>query len=63
MVSNRTGGLSVYARALNLIEQKQIDVGSLITHRYKTLADVESALSGETDSHDYVKGVVVLDSQ
>jgi L-iditol 2-dehydrogenase len=57
------GRPSVYARALNLIEQKQIDVGSLITHRYKTLAGVESALSGASDSHDYVKGVVVLDPQ
>jgi L-iditol 2-dehydrogenase len=54
------GRPSVYARALSLIEQKQIDAGSLITHRYKTLADVETALASEIHSPDYVKGVVVL---
>lgn len=54
------GRPSVYARALSLIERKQIDVGPLITHRYKSLGEVESALSRESHSSDYVKGVVVL---
>jgi L-iditol 2-dehydrogenase len=54
------GRPSVYGRALSLIEQQQIDAGSLITHRYKTLADVETALASEIHSADYVKGVVVL---
>jgi L-iditol 2-dehydrogenase len=54
------GRPSVYTRALNLIEQKQIDVGPLITHRYRSLADVETALGSEMRSPGYVKGVVVL---
>lgn len=49
-----------YVRALSLIEQGQIDVAPLITHRYKTLGEVETALSVEIHSADYVKGVVVL---
>lgn len=54
------GRPSVYTRALNLIEQKQIDVEPLITHRYKSLGEVEAALTREVRSADYVKGVVVL---
>ena len=54
------GRPSVYTRALNLIERKQIDVGPLITHQYKSLADVETALGSEIHSPNYVKGVVVL---
>ena len=54
------GRPSVYVRALKLIEQKQIDVGPLITHRYKSLAGVETALGSEMRSPGYVKGVVVL---
>jgi threonine dehydrogenase-like Zn-dependent dehydrogenase len=57
------GRPSVYARSLNLIEQKQIDVEPLITHRYKSLGEVEPALSREIRSPDYVKGVVVFDSK
>jgi L-iditol 2-dehydrogenase len=56
------GRPSVYARSLNLIERKQIDVEPLITHRYKSLDEVETALSREVRSADYVKGVVVFDS-
>jgi len=54
------GRPSVYARSLSLIEEKRIDVGPLITHRYESLGDVEIALSSEIRSADYVKGVVVL---
>ena len=54
------GRPSVYTRALNLIEQKQIDVGALITHRYTSFEDVEKALSADIHGRDYVKGVVVL---
>ena len=50
----------VYTRALNLIEQKRIDIAPLITHRYTSFADVEKALSSEIHTDDYVKGVVVL---
>lgn len=50
----------VYRRALSLIERQQIDVQPLITHRYHSLAGVETALGGEIRSKDYVKGVVVL---
>ena len=54
------GRPSVYARSLSLIERKKIDVGPLITHQYTSLAGVETALSSEIRSPDYVKGVVVL---
>lgn len=54
------GRPAVYARALNLIERKQILVEPLITHRYGSLADVEKALASEIHAKDYVKGVVVL---
>ena len=54
------GRPAVYARALSLIERKQIEVGPLITHRYKTLAQVETALASDIHAPGYVKGVVVL---
>jgi L-iditol 2-dehydrogenase len=56
----RDGRPSVYKRALNLIEQKQIDVGSMITHKYESLEAVENALANDMHKADYVKGVVVL---
>ncbi|HEX6285057.1 MAG TPA: zinc-binding dehydrogenase, partial [Pyrinomonadaceae bacterium] len=54
------GRPSTYARALNLIEQKQINVEPLITHRYGSLDEVETALSRESRLPGFVKGVVVL---
>jgi L-iditol 2-dehydrogenase len=54
------GRPAVYRRALHLIEQKQIDIAPLITHRYTSFADVEQALSSDIHTSDYVKGVVVL---
>jgi len=54
------GRPSVYARALHLIEQDQIDAASLITHEYKSLNDVQQALSIDMHGNDYVKGVVLI---
>src|SRR4029453_13173272 len=54
------GRPSAYTRSLRLIEGKQIDIEPLITHRYTSFADVETALSRDIHSQDYVKGVVVL---
>jgi L-iditol 2-dehydrogenase len=54
------GRPSVYARALNSIQQNQIDVSTLITHEYKSLDDVQVALSTDIHGADYVKGVVIL---
>ena len=54
------GRPAVYTRALNLIEQKRIDIAPLITHRYTSFGDVEKALSSDIHTDDYVKGVVVL---
>src|ERR1043165_5010474 len=54
------GRPAVYMRALNLIEQKWIDIAPLITHRYRSFADVEKALSSDIHTADYVKGVVIL---
>jgi len=54
------GRPSVYARALRLIEQEQINVSALITHEYNSLDDVQNALSRDMYSDDYVKGVVTF---
>ncbi len=54
------GRPSVYTRALKLIEEGQIDIASLITHRYPSFADVEKALSIDIHAADYIKGVVNL---
>ena len=58
----KDGRPTVYTRALNLIEQNQIDIAPLITHRYTKFEDVEQALSNDIHGSDYVKGVVVLGS-
>jgi L-iditol 2-dehydrogenase len=49
-----------YERALRLIEEGTIDVGSLISHRYSSLESVPDAFAGDHRLPDYVKGVVVL---
>ncbi len=54
------GRPSTYLRALNLIEQGEIDVASIITHRYTSLGAVQDALANDIHARDYVKGVVVL---
>lgn len=54
------GRPSVYGRALSLIEQRRVDVASIITHRYTSLAAVQSALANDIHAPDYVKGVVAL---
>jgi threonine dehydrogenase-like Zn-dependent dehydrogenase len=54
------GRPSVYARSLSLIERNQISVAPLITHRYRSLEEVETALSQGMRAPGYVKGVVVL---
>jgi threonine dehydrogenase-like Zn-dependent dehydrogenase len=54
------GRPSVYKRALKLIEEKQIEIEPMITHRYTRFEDVEKALSTEIHAKDYIKGVVVL---
>jgi threonine dehydrogenase-like Zn-dependent dehydrogenase len=54
------GRPAVYARSLSLIERNQISVAPLITHRYRSLEEVETALSQGMRAPGYVKGVVVL---
>jgi len=54
------GRPSVYVRALDLIEQKKVDVSCLITHRYPTLEGVQSALADDIHAPDYIKGIVAL---
>ena len=54
------GRPSVYARALGLIEQRQIAVTPLITHRYTSLESLQNALANDIHAADYVKGVVVF---
>jgi L-iditol 2-dehydrogenase len=54
------GRPSVYVRALRLIESGRIEVGSLITHRYRSLESVPDAFAGDHGLAEYVKGVVLL---
>lgn len=54
------GRPTVYARALQLLEQKTIHVASLITHEYKSLDAVTRALAQDMKEEEYVKGVVVV---
>jgi L-iditol 2-dehydrogenase len=54
------GRPTAYTRALRLIEQKEIDVKSFITHRYNSLGEVENALANDMNEEGYVKGVVVV---
>ena len=49
-----------YKNALNLVEANKIDVQRLVTHEYRSLEQVEGALSGGMRADDYVKGVVTL---
>jgi L-iditol 2-dehydrogenase len=54
------GRPSTYVRALRLIEQGQVDVAAMITHRYTSLDAVTRVFAGEHRAPDYVKGVVTL---
>ena len=54
------GRPSAYLRALNLIEQKRIEVAPLITHRYTSLESVQTALASDIHTPGYIKGVVTL---
>jgi len=54
------GRPSAYLRALNLIEEKRIEVTPLITHRYTSLKSVQTALASDIHTPGYIKGVVTL---
>jgi threonine dehydrogenase-like Zn-dependent dehydrogenase len=53
------GRPTVYVSALRLIEAGRIEVGPLITHRYRSLESVPNAFAGDHRSPEYVKGVVL----
>ena len=55
------GRPTVYRHALKLIEEKRINVRSMIRHRYESLNDIQTALSKDMQTPGYVKGVVVLE--
>ena len=57
---DQDGRPSVYRRSLNLIEQRQIEVASVITHRYTSLDAVQDALIKDIYAPGYIKGVVSL---
>ena len=57
---DQDGRPSVYRRSLNLIEQRQIEVASLITHHYTSLDAVQEALLKDIYTPGYIKGVVTL---
>ncbi len=54
------GRPSTYMRALRLIEAGQVDVASLITHRYPSPDAVARAFTGDHGTPEYVKGVVTF---
>jgi L-iditol 2-dehydrogenase len=54
------GRPSVYVKGLRLIESGKIEVAPLITHRYKSLEEVQGALSTGMAAPNFVKGVVDL---
>jgi L-iditol 2-dehydrogenase len=54
------GRPSVYVRALSLIEERRIEVASLITHRYTSLEAVQGALANDIHAPGYIKGVVSI---
>ena len=49
-----------YSQALRALEEKHIDVSSLITHRYHSLETVPQAFINDHKLSDYIKGLVVL---
>ena len=53
------GRPTCYTRSLSLIEDKTIDVASIITHRYTSLEEVQGALGKDMSSPRYLKGVVI----
>lgn len=55
------GRPSTYRKALSLIEAKQIDIASWVTHRYQSLEAVPQAFALDHQASDYIKGVVVLE--
>mgnify|MGYP006295752897 CR=1 FL=1 len=57
---NPQGRSLTYARSLGAIEEEQVNVASLITHRYKSLETVPQAFTSDSKSSDYIKGVVLL---
>jgi threonine dehydrogenase-like Zn-dependent dehydrogenase len=56
----KDGRPSVYTKGLRLIEKGDIEVAPFITHRYKSLDEVQGALSSGMAAANYVKGVVQL---
>ena len=54
------GRPSVYSQSLSLIEERKVDVASIITHRYTSLEAVQGALEKDMRTPHYLKGVVVL---
>ena len=57
------GRPTTYVRALQLLESGTIEVGPMITHRYRSLEEVPAAFSGQHRQPGYVKGVVTLTSR
>jgi L-iditol 2-dehydrogenase len=54
------GRPSAYRRALYLIERGEVEVAPFITHRYRSLEDVQGAFADDFRAPEYTKGVVEL---
>ena len=50
-------GPEIYRRALRLIEDRNIDVACLASHRYERLEEIPLAFSTHRYQDDFVKGV------
>jgi L-iditol 2-dehydrogenase len=57
------GRPTTYARALDLLESATVEVGPMITHRYRSLDEVPAAFAGDHRGADYVKGIVMLNPE
>ena len=49
-----------YRRSMSLIQAKQIEVASWVTHRYHSLEAVSQAFTSDHQTEDYIKGLLVL---
>lgn len=57
------GRPQTYRRALSLIATSRVDVARLVTHRYRTFAEVARAFETDRFAPHYVKGVAVWDAR
>ena len=55
------GRPSIYRRALGMLEAGTIDVGAIVSHRFRSLEAVPAAFAEAPAAPDYSKGIAVFD--